>query len=49
MEVKKSPGDTKLDNKTRTLKIIELLEKEHSDAKYNYDLCNIYLSDQIAE
>jgi len=41
MEVKRNPNDTKLDNKTRTLKIAELLEKVHSDAKYNYDLRHI--------
>jgi endonuclease-3 len=33
MKGKSNPIDMKLNNKTRLLKIIELLEKEHSDAK----------------
>jgi len=33
MKGKSKSVDTELDNKTRVLKIIELLEKEHSDAK----------------
>jgi len=50
MEVKKSSIDTKLDNKTRTLKIAELLEKEHSSEKnINMTYVILYLSDQVAE
>jgi len=40
MKGKSKPVDTKLDNKTRVLRIIELLEKEHPDAKIALDYTN---------
>jgi endonuclease-3 len=40
MKRKSKPVDIKRDNKTRVLKIIELLEKEHSDAKIALDYTN---------
>lgn len=40
MKGKSKPVDTKLDNKTRVLKIIELLEKEHPDAKIALNYTN---------
>ena len=49
MEVNKSTSDTKLDNKTRTSKIVELLEKEHSTENINITYVISYLSDQVAE
>jgi len=40
MKEKSNSIDTERDNKTRVLKIIELLEKEHSDAKIALDYAN---------
>ncbi len=40
MKEKSNSVDTERDNKTRVLKIIELLEKEHSDAKIALDYAN---------
>ena len=40
MKRKSKPVDIKRNNKTRVLKIIELLEKEHSDAKIALDYTN---------
>jgi len=40
MKVKNRPIDTELDDKNRVLKIIELLEKEHPDAKIALNYAN---------
>jgi endonuclease-3 len=40
MKAKSKPIDMKLDNKTRVLEIIELLEKEHPDAKIALNYTN---------